>query len=87
MPNVPPSSPPPDPRAIVAQPAWETALRTKARDVLATLNTLAVQASPITFTVQGVRVGFSWGTNDAVFDINDGMYTLRIPLPWVTGKA
>lgn len=95
MPNTPrrktPASatpaPPVDRRAIIAQPAWETALRTKARDTLSTLTTLAIQASPISFTVQNIPVGFSWGTSDAVFDINDGMYTLRMPLSWITGKA
>jgi hypothetical protein len=61
-------------------------MRAKAKDVLATLNTLAVQASPITFTVQGIPVGFSWGAADAVFDIHSGIYTLRMPLAWVTGK-
>jgi predicted membrane-bound mannosyltransferase len=76
-----------DPKVVVAQPAWETALRAKARETLAALNTMAVQASPVTFIIEKVPVEFSWTTTEATFDINTGMYALRMPLPWITGKA
>jgi hypothetical protein len=76
-----------DPRQVVAQPAWETALRAKARETLSALTTMAVQASPVTFLVEKVPVEFSWDARDAMFDINAGMYTLQLPLSWITGKA
>lgn len=82
-----PATPPADPRAVIAQPAWETAMRTKARDTVLALNTMAVQASPITFVVQGINVQFSWGDNDARLAIGDGLYSLKMPLSWITGKT
>lgn len=76
-----------DPRQVVALPAWETALRAKARETLAALTTMAVQASPVTFIIEKVPVEFSWTATEATFDINSGMYALRMPLSWITGKA
>jgi hypothetical protein len=86
VPTVPATPPAPDPRTVIAQPTFETAMRAKAKDTLAALTTLAVQATPIAFTVQNIPVSFSWGSNIAMFDINDGTYQLRMPLAWVTGK-
>lgn len=68
----------------IAAATWETEMRAKAREAIATLDSIDVQASPITFTVQGVDVELAWGDNLARLSIGDGSYQLRLPLTWLT---
>lgn len=67
----------------ITTPAFETALRAKANDVLTSMSTLEAQASPVTFTVTGISIAMSWGTRDIEFKIDDA-YDIVQPLAWVT---
>lgn len=69
---------------IVTDPGFEIALRAKAKDVLGQLDTMQVQASPLTFTCQDVAVTILWGTRDVEIKIDDG-YDIVMPLAWLTG--
>lgn len=70
--------------ATISAPAFETALRDKARETLATLDSLELQASPVTFTVSDIPVELRRGTTNATLVIAGGMYSLRLPLAWLT---
>lgn len=68
----------------IAAPAFETALRAKAKDVIDTMGQLQVEASPITFDVNGIAVELACGENDCRVTIADGTYQLRVPVDWLT---
>jgi hypothetical protein len=68
----------------IAQPAFETELRAKAREIIDTLGELEAQASPVTFTVQGVDCELAWADNDARLAVASGAYQWRIPRAWLT---
>lgn len=70
----------------IVDPAFETALRAKAKEIIETLDvTLDVEAGPVAFTVTGIDVTLSWGPTDAVLTIAGGAYSLRVPAEWITG--
>lgn len=68
----------------IAAPTWETAMRAKAREAITTLQQIDVEASPISFDVNGIDVELAWGANDARLSIAGGGYQLRLPLAWLT---
>jgi hypothetical protein len=68
----------------IAAPAWETAMRAKAKEIIDTMGTLEAHASPITFDVQGIPIEIAWADNDARVTIVDGAYQLRVPVAWLT---
>jgi hypothetical protein len=68
----------------ISAPAWETAMRAKAKEIIDTMGALQAQASPITFDVQDVPVELAWANNDARVTVVDGAYQLRIPVAWLT---
>lgn len=68
----------------VATVDFKNALHNKAQEVLSTLDTLEVQASPITFQVNAIDVAMSWGTRDIHFTIAGDAYDYVIPLAWIT---
>jgi hypothetical protein len=70
---------------IISAPAWETALRTKIKDVLAGLDKLGVNASPVTFLVQDITVHMALASpRDVIIEIAEGLYSLRLPIAWLT---
>jgi hypothetical protein len=72
---------------IISAPAWETALRTKIKEVLAGLDELGVDASPVTFAVQNIAVHMAVASSrDVIIEIAEGLYSLRLPIAWLTGK-
>jgi hypothetical protein len=72
----------------ISDPAFETAVRAKAKDIINTLDvTLDIEASPVAFTVTGIDVTLIWGENDATVTIAGGAYALRIPVAWLTAAA
>jgi hypothetical protein len=72
----------------ISAPSWETELRAKARDVLAGLDQMGVNASPVTFAVQGITVHMARNsTSEVAIEIADGLYALRLPVAWLTGKT
>jgi hypothetical protein len=68
----------------IADPAFETELRARAKEIIDTMGALEAQASPIAFTVQDIPAELAWGDNDARVAIADGAYQWRIPLAWLT---
>jgi hypothetical protein len=68
----------------IAAPAFETALRAKAKEIIDTMGQLDVQASPITFGVQDIPIELAWGDNDARVSVANGAYQWRVPLSWLT---
>jgi hypothetical protein len=68
----------------IADPAFETALRVRAKEIIDTMGALEAQASPVSFTVQDIPAELAWGDNDARISIADGGYQWRIPLAWLT---
>jgi hypothetical protein len=68
----------------IATPAFETALRAKAKEIIDTMGALEAQASPVSFTVQDIPAELAWGDNDARVSIANGAYQWRIPLGWLT---
>jgi hypothetical protein len=73
---------------IITAAAWEKALRAKVREVLAGLDELGVDASPVTFVVQGITVHMAGQPpHDVILEIAEGVYSLRLPVAWVTGKT
>jgi hypothetical protein len=69
---------------IIAAPAWETAMRAKAREAITTLDQIEVEAQPLRFEVQGIPVELTWGENDARVAIAGATYQLRVPVAWIT---
>jgi hypothetical protein len=47
----------------IADPAFETALRAKAKEIIDTMGALEAEASPIRFDVQDIPVELAWGDN------------------------
>lgn len=68
----------------IATPAFETALRAKAKEIIDTMGQLEAQANPITFDVQDIPIELSWADNDARLSVVNGAYTLRVPVGWLT---
>lgn len=68
----------------ISAPAWETAMRAKAKEIIDTMGALQAQASPITFDVQDVPVELAWGDNLARLSVADGAYQIRVPVAWLT---
>jgi hypothetical protein len=68
----------------IADPAFETALRAKAKEIIDTMGALEAEASPIRFDVQDIPVELAWGDNLARVSIADDAYLWRLPLAWLT---
>lgn len=74
----------PTEQATIAAPAFETALRAKAKEIIDTMGALEAQASPVRFDVQDVPVELAWGDNLARLSVADGAYVWRVPVGWLT---
>jgi hypothetical protein len=68
----------------IADPAFETALRAKAKEIIDTMGALEAEASPFRFDVQDIPVELAWGDNLARVSIADDAYQWRLPLAWLT---
>jgi hypothetical protein len=68
----------------IATPAFETALRAKAKEIIDTMGALEAEASPIRFDVQDIPVELAWADNDARLSVADGAYQFRVPVGWLT---
>jgi hypothetical protein len=72
----------------ISAPSWEKGLRTKVKEVLAGLNDLGVDASPVTFVVQDITVHMALASpRDVILEIAEGLYSLRLPVAWLTETA
>lgn len=72
--------------ATVSPPAFEAAMRQKAKDILSTLANLEVEASPVNFTVDDVTIAMTWGSETIEFNIGE-VFNITLPLPWITDSA
>lgn len=68
----------------IADPAFETALRGKAKEIIDTMGALEAQANPIAFEVNDIPVELAWADNDARLSVAGGAYQWRVPVAWLT---